>query len=237
MMDIEGTTDGFIKAFFDSNHAKETDTHFRNQNGECSFNYRLLFKFNHPAKSDEDYKLKIQAYDRDFFKSNDLIGEGTIDLRPVIRDSEIAVRPMAIGKDYYDEYLKPECGWPDLKFHSDQQSFWIKMMSKNEKGVLECNGEVRIQIDVLPLADALKNRVGEAREEPNVNPYLPMPTGRLELSLNPLKMLEQLVGPGFRKKMYLFICIALCITILVMLFPMIFSDLISKGILAMFGLS
>ena len=30
MMDIEGTTDGFVKAFFDSNKAKETDTHFRN---------------------------------------------------------------------------------------------------------------------------------------------------------------------------------------------------------------
>jgi len=70
-----------------------------------------------------------------------------------------------------------------------------------------------------------------------VNPYLPLPLGRLTLSLNPLKMLEQLVGPGFRAKMYTFLCIAVCIAILVMLFPMIFSDLISKGILAMFGLS
>ena len=43
MMDAEGTTDGFIKCFFDSNNAKETDTHFRNQNGACSFNYRLIF--------------------------------------------------------------------------------------------------------------------------------------------------------------------------------------------------
>ena len=160
MMDIEGTTDGFVKAFFDSNNAKETDTHFRNQNGECSFNYRLLFKFNHPAKSKEDYKLKIQAYDRDFFKSNDLIGEAEIDLEPLIRDSEISVRPMAVAKDYYDEYLKPEKGWGDIKFHEDKQSFWVKMMSKNEKGEMECNGEVRIQIDVLPKAESLKNPVG-----------------------------------------------------------------------------
>jgi len=80
MMDIEGTTDGFVKCFFNPSNAKETDTHFRNQNGECSFNYRLLFKFHPPAKSSEDYKLKVQAYDRDFFKSNDLIGEAVIDL-------------------------------------------------------------------------------------------------------------------------------------------------------------
>ena len=80
----------------------------------------MLFKFNHPAKSNELNKLKVQAYDRDFFKSNDLIGEQSLDLGPVVRDSEIAVRPMCVTKDYYDEYLKPEAGWPDITFHDDK---------------------------------------------------------------------------------------------------------------------
>jgi len=95
---------------------------------------------------------------------------------------------------------------------------------------------IRIQVDVLPVAEALKNKVGEAREEPNVNPYLPKPEGRLEFSLNPLKMLEQLVGPGFRAKMYTFICIALCITICIMLIPMVASDIVSKSIFAILGI-
>jgi hypothetical protein len=30
MMDIEGTTDGFVRTFFDAKNAKETDTHYRN---------------------------------------------------------------------------------------------------------------------------------------------------------------------------------------------------------------
>ena len=30
MMDAEGTTDGFIKCFFNTKNAKETDTHYRN---------------------------------------------------------------------------------------------------------------------------------------------------------------------------------------------------------------
>lgn len=30
MMDTEGTTDGFIKCFFNPKNAKETDTHYRN---------------------------------------------------------------------------------------------------------------------------------------------------------------------------------------------------------------
>ena len=246
MMDAEGTTDGFIKCFFNTKNAKETDTHYRNQNGACSFNYRLLFKFDHPAKSNEDYKLKIQAYDRDFFKSNDLIGEYVLDLKPIIQDSEIAVRPMAVAKDYYDEYLKQQQTLPDgskvtywdndIEFHEDKQSFWVPMMSKNDKGELECNGKVRIQVDVYPIADAELNKVGEAREEPNVNPYLPLPVGRLTLSLNPLKMIEQLVGAGFRRKMYTILAIALCVAICIALLPMVMSDLISKAILSMFGL-
>lgn len=30
MMDAEGTTDGFIRVFFESDNRKDTDTHFRN---------------------------------------------------------------------------------------------------------------------------------------------------------------------------------------------------------------
>lgn len=43
MMDVEGTSDVYAKAFFDPSDAKETDTHYRCTNGKASFNYRLLF--------------------------------------------------------------------------------------------------------------------------------------------------------------------------------------------------
>ena len=45
-----------------------------------------------------------------------------------------------------------------------------------------------MQIDILPKEQAEQNKVGEARQEPNVNPYLPPPVGRLSLTLNPWKM-------------------------------------------------
>ena len=78
MMDEEGTSDVFIRAFFDSDNAKETDCHYRCQTGKASFNYRLLFKEKFPRK---DYRLNLQAYDRDFFKSNDIIGSCMLDLK------------------------------------------------------------------------------------------------------------------------------------------------------------
>ena len=53
-----------------------------------------------------------------------------------------------------------------------------------------------MQIEVVPITFAEKNMVGSAREDPNCNPYLPTPIGRFAFSLNPLKLLEQLLDPN-----------------------------------------
>jgi hypothetical protein len=79
MMDAEGTSDVFFRAFFDSRKdALETDTHFRCQTGKASFNYRLVYKITHPRK---DYRFTVQAYDRDFFSANEIIGTVIMDMR------------------------------------------------------------------------------------------------------------------------------------------------------------
>lgn len=54
--DIEGTSDIYIRAFFDTKDAKETDCHYRCSNGKGSFNYRLLFKMKAPA---DNYHLTL----------------------------------------------------------------------------------------------------------------------------------------------------------------------------------
>ncbi len=38
------------------------------------------------------------------------------------------------------------------------------------------------------------NKVGEARSEPNANPFLPPPVGRISFSLNPLKMFVSILS-------------------------------------------
>jgi len=88
-LDVEGTSDVFIRAWIDENNKKETDTHWRCQGGDASFNYRLLYDFKSPSytKADsEAYKLKLQVMDRDVFKANDLICEFTLDLRLLVVD-------------------------------------------------------------------------------------------------------------------------------------------------------
>ena len=70
----------------------------------------------------------------------------------------------------------------------DDSTFWVQLTTIDSNGKVEKTGKVRLQIDVYPKAMAENNKVGEARQEPNCNPFLPPPIGRLSFSLNPLKM-------------------------------------------------
>ena len=83
--DVEGTSDVFIKAYIDDKDKKTTDTHYRCQTGEASFNWRLLFDLKAPTQSDK-YEIVLQAWDFDVFKSNDYICEWVFDLTELIKN-------------------------------------------------------------------------------------------------------------------------------------------------------
>lgn len=77
--DVEGTTDAYVRGFFDSNgQVFETDTHWRCQDGKPDFQYRLIYDFKHP---NSNYKFTLQLYDRDVFSTNDLLGSAQVDLK------------------------------------------------------------------------------------------------------------------------------------------------------------
>jgi len=119
----------------------------------------------------------------------------------------------------------------DIEFQKgDDSRFWIPMKCKKDGKEVEL-GKVAVQIDVLPADQAEKNPLGKARQEPNHSPFLPQPEGRFELSLNPLKMFEQMVSPAIRRKIYLGLVCLICIVLLVAMAPMIVSNLISRMIL------
>ena len=231
MMDAEGTSDVYCRGYFDSKEqVKETDTHYRCQNGKASFNYRLLFDLKHPRK---DCTFSLQVYDRDFFKSNDIIGECTLNIEKAVEDCSLTGRPICINKDYYTDYMEKP-GGVQLKF-KDKETFWMPVMNR-ENGKMVENGKVRLRIDIYPKKMAEASKVGAARDEPNTNPFLSPPIGRLQFSLNPWKMFNQLVGPAMRRKIYCYICMALCCALCVMLAPLIIGNLISLLFAKLFGL-
>lgn len=86
-------------------------------------------------------------------------------------------------------------------------------------------GRLKMSLEVYPKKEAEANPVGAGQSEPNINPFLPKPFGRIEFSINPFKMLAQLVGPAFLRKMYCYCICALCCMLCIMMAPMIFSNI------------
>lgn len=244
MMDFEGTSDVFFRCFFDSKKgALETDTHYRCQTGAASFNYRLNFETQFPRPH---YRFTIQAYDRDFFKSNDIIGSASIDLSKPFEDAELTKRPLHIDKDYYMNYMKKE-NEKALEFENGEyeqtEGFWIPLRSKEKdkktgKENIVDNGHVFMRIDITTQEFFDKNKIGSARDDPNTEPRLMPPVGRLHFTLNPLEMYKQLIGPAMRAKIakycFIAICSVLCALILYYLVPIIIGGLLTNWISAGF---
>lgn len=80
-----------------------TDTHWRSQNGMGSFNYRLKMKCD--SKS-PDLNLRVEAWDRDIIKSNDLIGGFDLDLRELRKDVMATSKKTVLHVKYWNDYLK-----------------------------------------------------------------------------------------------------------------------------------
>lgn len=208
--DIEDTSDLYIKATLNSTKIKETDTHYRCQNGSGQFNWRILFNLLLPSSS---CIINLQAWDRDVFTFNDYIGDCSFSFAQLAKDAfESSVRlKMRGGKDSGLKNLTKQ----------DPEKFWLDL-KKAEKIV----GKVQISFELIPLNLAQACPVGEGRSEPNVDPFLPDPTGRFELTLNPFKLISQTCGPRFRCKIFCVFCCVLCVYLLIMIGPSILGGLI-----------
>jgi hypothetical protein len=62
-------------------------------------------------------------------------------LKQAFEDVQLTRRPLGINKTYFEMYLKKN--GMDFEF-KDDQTFWLPMESKNEKGELITNGFVRV---------------------------------------------------------------------------------------------
>lgn len=232
MMDAEGTSDVFIKGYFDKEEeVQETDTHYRNQDGKPDFQYRWIFKTEFPRPKNIT-KLTLEAFDRDFFKSNDMIGQATIDLADLMEDVSLVKQSLPFNQQFYDDVIKVKHANDKtrvLEFDKEDKSkIWLQFWGKGKKG-MEKRGKVCVSINIMPQTYADGNAVGKARDNPNHSPHLPQPQGRMEFSLNPIKMLNQLVGPALRRKIYMGLCCAVCL----FLFAMILPNLLSAAIVAL----
>ena len=223
MMDAEDTSDIYVTAFVDQNDKQSTDVHYRCQTGNASFNWRIVLQLDVPRVNN---RLTLHAYDKDIFSKDDFISGAEIDLTDIIKIPKDLDVPITFSKDYVDSVSQEEkVKYQGIEFltggdDGENNKFWVQCYQKNEK-----SGRILCSLEILPIWKAELTKVGKGRKEPNVAPYLPPPVGRFQWSLNPFTLLNQCVGPRFRKKLYCGVCCLCLIIYLIFLIPYIIYHL------------
>ncbi|CAM9371706.1 unnamed protein product, partial [Hapterophycus canaliculatus] len=73
---------------------------------------------------------------------------------------------------------------------------WLELTRRDpEAGTIERMGKLLISLELLPKEAADAQPVGSGRNDPNQNPYLPPPAGRMKFSFNPFRLSMSLLGP------------------------------------------
>jgi len=223
MMDVEDTSDIYVTAFIDPKEKQSTDTHFRCQTGNASFNWRIVLDVDVPRVNN---KLFIYAYDKDILSRDDFISGAKIDLKELIDIPKDLDVPISFSKNYYDSLSQENKTKLDgIEFltggdDEEKNKFWIQCYQNGTK-----SGRILCSLEILPMWKAELNPVGLGRKEPNHAPYLPPPVGRFQWSWNPFKLFNQCIGPRFRKKIYKGLAIFCCVIYLVFLIPYIIYHL------------
>ena len=215
-MDVEDTSDIYVMAYLDNDKHQSTDIHYRCQTGVGSFNWRMIFDVDMPR---DKYLMNFLVYDNDILMRDDFICGNTMNIRRLLRDCNVLDMPIKFTRDYLRDLPEKERD-SNIEFLAPDEDkegikFWVQMYKNEAKA-----GRVLCSLEVLPMWKAKSCPIGKGRDEPNVNPYLPPPVGRISFSLNPLTMVNQLVGPKFRKKMYttLIMCCLITYCIIIVLF-------------------
>ena len=99
--------------------------------------------------------------------------------------------------------------------------------------MLACHGltalcRVKVLLELLPKSLAEQRPAGKGRDEPNPFPALEEPE-REKFSLNPFTTLATLVGPAFAAKLWAAVLAVVCCFLVVLMFPLILSNIIAHA--------
>ena len=116
---------------------------------------------------------------------------------------------------------------PDL----EAAKFWLPVQARGKD---KHQGKLLLSIQLVPIEEVEKLAAGRGRSEPNTNPVLPKPVGRLSFTLNPFKMMFRLIGPKYCRKLQGICCCLCCIMIgalmVYYMFPVVFANLLTGNV-------
>jgi len=184
----KGMSDIFVVAFVEGVESQKTDIHWRSENGEGMFNWRMLFPITLPYKTP---RFRIQIWDKDLLNPNDVIAEANLNLN-----------------GFFKKAYKDEAGTS----HTIDKQF-ITLTHPNFEGP---QGRVEVSIELLTDEEARRLPAGKGRGEPNQNPHLEEPD-RPDTSFNPLNPFSFISKVIWRKNKPKIICVCVCILVLILI--------------------
>ena len=101
-----------------------------------------------------------------------------------------------------------------LGYSTTGDAQWLSMYKHNfETDKQDFMGKLLVSIEILPEKVYLGKPAGFGRSDPNMNPRLPAPVGRLRFSWNPFYMLMELLGPKICMRCA---CVILCVSVILL---------------------
>jgi len=181
-------SDIFLVVYPEGMEPQKTDVHYRSENGEGMFNWRMVFPIVLPCKNS---RLKIQIWDKDLLNPNDVIAEACLNL-----------------SGFFKKAFKDQSSLS----HAIERQF-IVLTHPNYEGP---QGRVEVSVDLLTEESARKLPAGKGRGEPNQNPFL-APPDRPDTSFNPLNPFSYISKVLWRKNKYKVIGACVCLLFVVLL--------------------
>ena len=225
--DFEDVSDLYVKGSLPAfDMAMCTDTHYRAQAGFGSFNWRMKFSIDIDEYfNEEKADLMMMVYDKDFLSSNDFVASTSVNLKEIVEQCLYFRKKQSIMGE--DENQK-------------ESSKFVKKMvpkfSQKEEGEEQKPVFIKLSVDCVTIEEAETSPVGIGRGDPNQSPYLEEPVGRFKWTMNPFLLMEQLVGPQFKNKMWMIFCGLFLIITIFLTIPIFFSETLASLFESLLGI-
>ena len=137
--------------------------------------------------------------------------------KPLVEEEVAEPEPKSQDEEDQNALIKTIKNATGLWDMDPDDSTWLYMdRLDHETGIREPQGKICYSIQLWPKEKGMVMPVGSGRQDPNNDPFLPPPTGRLQFSWNPFVMGMQLCGP--RLCMGFLCCLLCCVFALLMIF-------------------
>ena len=209
--------DLFIISKISNSNPQFSDIHY-NCNGYGYFNWRFIFDI--PFSSNSKYNnINFSICDNNI--NNIELCSGNFDYNDILNISNNLNLPIIYSKKFHEEITKDKKS--EIVFE-DSKNFWINLYNTNV-----IKGRIKINFEIIPMEIAKNWVIGKGRNDPNINPYLPYPIGRIKWVSTPFNFIKNLIpNDRIRKKICSLIICTFILFYLIFLIPYVIYHLIGE---------